>query len=138
MGIDATVVSPLHADGQPWARAADSDGVAIRRAEAAKRAAYPELVGSAVVRLVTVASEVGGRMSPETKGLLQQLAGARARTAPPMLQRAARAGWAWRWACHISIAVQGALAATLVDAVPVELDGADGVAPPVVEVCACI
>ena len=129
LGVDATLVSASHADGTPWAGAAAADGVAIRRAEAAKRRTYPELVNSSVIRLVTVACEVGGRWNHATQELLRGLAGARARAAPPALQATAKAAWARRWSSHLSLAVQSALAATLVDDVPVELDGADAEAP---------
>ena len=134
MGVDVTLVSPLHADGTPWAGAAESDGAAIRRGERAKRSTYPEMVDSAVVRLVTLACEVGGRWSETTEYVLRRLAAARARAAPEALQRTMRASWARRWRCHISVAVQAALASTLVDAAPVELDGADEPAPPDVSV----
>ena len=63
LAVDATLVSALHADGRPWPRAAERDGVAIQRAEDAKRRTYWELVRSDVVRLVTVACETGGRLS---------------------------------------------------------------------------
>ena len=41
-----------------------------------------------------------------------------------------------RWTGLLSVSQQRALAATLVDAVPAELDGVDGVEPPVTCVCA--
>ena len=136
LAVDATVVAPLHADGLPWPDAATTDGVALARGEKAKLDRYPELVDSTVVRLVTVASEVGGRWSPEAQEVLGGLATARARSAPAPLRSSARAAWMWRWSCQVSVAVQAALAATLVDAVPVELDGADGPPPPDATVCA--
>ena len=63
LGIDASMVSPLHADRTTWARAADEDAVAIQRAEDLKARTYPGLRGSTSLRLVTVACEVGGRWS---------------------------------------------------------------------------
>ena len=129
LAVDATLVSALHADGQPWAGAAERDGVAIQRGERAKRTTYPELVGSSVVRLVTLACEAGGRWSDECRSVLRDLAAFRARSAPPMLQRAARSAWLLRWSALLSVAQQDALAATLVDDVPVELDGTDGEPP---------
>ena len=129
LGIDATLVSALRADGTPWPRAASEDGVAIARAERAKATTYPELVESPVVRLVTVATEVGGRISTATRVLLRQLAQARARSAPVALQAGVRAAWLTRWTSMLSVAAQAALAATLVDDAVAVLDGTDGVVP---------
>ena len=136
MGVDATVVSPLHADGRPWPRAATSDGVAIRRAELAKRRTYPELVDSSEVRLITLACEVGGRWSSTVADVLRRMGASRARSAPQAIQASARGAWARRWGGLLSVGVQSALAATLVDDVPLELDGIDELAPPDVEVWA--
>ena len=135
LAIDATMVSVLHADGSVWGAAAGRDGTAILRAERAKALAYPELVNSSILRLVTVACEVGGRWSSEARALLQSLAAAKARSAPPPLQRAARGAWQRRWGELLSVSQQRALAATLVDAVPQDLDGVDGEAPPIGCVC---
>merc|ERR1712163_108988 len=70
LGIDASIVSPLHGDGSPWPRAAEEDGVAIDRAEKSKGDTYLELLHSTVVRLVVAAVEVGGRLSSATRDLL--------------------------------------------------------------------
>ena len=122
-------MSPLRADGQPCPRAAVADGVAIQRGEKAKRTTYPELVQSDVVRLVTVACEVGGRMSEASAATIRLLAAARARESTAPLRAAARAAWALRWTRLLSVTAQDCLAATLVDDVPSDLDGTDG-APP--------
>ena len=135
LGIDATLVSPVRADGTPWPRAAKEDGVAIARAERAKATTYPELVASPVVRLVTVAMEVGGRMSTTSLQLLRHLARAKARAAPAALQSTARAAWVARWTRLLSVAAQCALAATLVDDAVVVLDGRDGSTPSHADVC---
>ena len=129
LAVDATFVSPLHADGRPGPRAAVEDGVAIRRGEKAKEATYPELVRSDVVRLITVAGEVGGRLSATTAATLRQLAVARARESPAPLRPAASAAWALRWTRLLSVTMQDSLAATLVDDVPSDLDGTDGEPP---------
>ena len=129
LAVDATLISPLHADGRPWPRAADVDGIAIVRGEKAKAATYPELVHSDTVKLVTVASEVGGRLSATCSSVIRRLAAARARESPTPLRPAAGAAWARRWTGLLSVAIQDSVAATLVDDVPAELDGADGVAP---------
>ncbi len=135
MAIDASMVSALHAGETPWSKAASEDGVAIRRAETDKATAYPELVRSPLLRLVTVACEVGGRWSSEARDVLRRLAAATARSAPQALRGAARGAWLRRWSDLLSVAQQRALAATLVDAVPVDLDGVDGAEPPLACVC---
>ena len=135
LGIDATLVSPVRADGILWPKAAKEDGVALARAERAKATTYPELVASPVVRLVTVAMEVGGRMSTSTRQLLRQLARAKARAAPAALRAAARTAWVARWTSLLSVAAQSALAATLVDDAVVVLDGTDGATPSHADVC---
>ena len=117
-------------------RASQTPSDAIARAERTKGQAYPELVHSSTLRLVTVACEVGGRWSDESRAVLQRLAAAKARSAPAPLQRAARGAWQRRWGELLSISQQRALAATLVDAVPHDLDGVDGEAPPIGCVCA--
>ena len=110
LGVDATLVSPLHATGAPWPRAAEMDGVAIARAERDKRKTYPELLDSCAMRLVTVAAEVGGRMSADSRDLLRQLATARARSAPLLVRAAARHSWFRRWTGMLIVAVQDTLA----------------------------
>ena len=130
LGLDATIVSPLHMNGTPWPRAATQNGVALARAEAAKKRTYPEMVDSPVVRLVTIGIETGGRCSETTLDLLRRMAAARARSAPRVLQRAVSAGWAARWSSLLSVVVQDSLAATLVDDSVLLLDGGDvGSAP---------
>ena len=136
MAVDVTMVSALHADGTPWAGAAERDGTAILRAERAKAVCYPELVRSSVLRLVTVACEVGGRWNAASQDLLRRLAAAKARSAPPALWGTARGAWLRRWTALLSVAQQRALAETLVDAAPVELDAFDGEEPPIACVCA--
>ena len=79
---------------------------------------------------------IGGPWNSETQEVLRGLATARARASPTPLRSCAKAAWLWRWSCQISVAVQTALAATLVDAVPVDLDGVDGAPPPDATVCA--
>ena len=74
LGCDATLVSPLHADGSAWAGAAETAGVAIARGERAKASTYPELVNSSRLRLTTLACEVGGRWSPACVRLVRALA----------------------------------------------------------------
>ena len=115
LGVDATLVSPLHANGTPWPQAADTDGSAIARAEAKKRATYPELVHSDRLQLLTLACEVGGRWSNTCVKTIRALAAARARSEAPELRAVAARGWAARWWAMLSVAAQDTLASTLLD-----------------------
>ena len=90
LGVDVTMVSVLHADGEAGTRVAATAGVAIARAEAAKSGTYPELDGSGVVRLTTLACETGGRWSEAAADTIAQLAVLRARAAPKHLQLSTR------------------------------------------------
>ena len=136
LAVDATLVSPLRADGSPHPAAATRPGASLRRAEKAKQRTYPELVGSSVLRLTTVAMEVGGRSSLAARHLLRVAAAARARTEPAPLRPAAARRWLARWQAMLAVAAQKALAASLVDDGAVLLDGIDGVPPPPAEMWA--
>ena len=57
LAVDATMVSPLHADGTAFPGAAEQPGVAFERAWRAKHTTYPELVASHQLRLVVAAVE---------------------------------------------------------------------------------
>ena len=129
MGVDATLVSPLHADGLPWSGAADTDGVSLARAKASKARVYPELADASSLRLVVAACEVGGRWSEDALALLRQLSGARAREAPALLRAQVRAAWQTRWLRLLSVAQQTALAATLAEDAFPTLGGVDAEPP---------
>ena len=81
------------------------------------------------MQLLTVASETGGRMSSAAGKLLAAAAYARERGEPPVLRKAAVRAWRTRWIIMISVNIQDALAATLVNDGAGILDGADGPAP---------
>ena len=130
LACDATVVSPLHANGEARPRAAEEDGVALREAEKDKVATYPELVHAAQCQLVVLACEVGGRWSSTCSWLVRQLAEERSSKAPPKLRRSTARAWEARWWGMLSVAVQNALASTLVDDAPHLLHGCEGDGPP--------
>ena len=115
IAIDATIVSPLHADGSPWAGAATTPGQSFGRAIRSKHTTYPELVDSPVLKLFVVASEIGGRMNRESRDLLKSMAAFRAQSEPRVLQSQAARIWEQRWLVLLGVAVQDAVAATLVD-----------------------
>ena len=134
LGVDVTLVSPLHADGSVWAGAEQRPGVALERAERNKERTYPELVDSPVLRLITVACETGGRWNSATAALLRDLAYARSRDAPARLRHSAASGWQRRWWAMLAVTSQDALAATLVDDGVILLDGHEGSMPCLAEV----
>ena len=134
LAVDATMVSPLHATGEPWDRADVAPGVSLGRAHRAKDNKYPELVQSAVAQLTTLACEVGGRWSHECQQVVEQLAAARARAAPAHLRLSARLAYESRWWAMLSCTQQDALAGTLVDDGILLLDGCDAFEPVVAEV----
>ena len=129
LGVDCTMVSPLHTDGTPWPRAAAVDGVAIQRAEREKERTYHDLLGSSRLRLTTLATETGGRWSDQAVTLVRLLAKSKARQAPEAQQQQAAAAWASRWWSLLSITARNALASTLVDDKPLAFEASDDVEP---------
>jgi len=109
---DATVVSPLRRNGLPIPRAHEVDGAALTRARRRKERTYPE-VGHNGTRLVVLACEVGGRWSVESLDFVRRLARHRAAQAPPVLRQAVAQAFARRWWTLLGVAVQDALAATI-------------------------
>ena len=134
VAVDATLVSPIHANGTPWRGAADRPGVSFRRAERSKQNTYPELVGSDTIRLVTAAAEIGGRLNHGAHELLDAAAAAKASTEPKVLRKHAARAWRARWVAMVSISIQSAMAASLVDTGLQTLDAPEGTSPPGVEV----
>ena len=134
LAIDATVISPLHADGSAWAGAARVPGKSFGRAFKHKKDTYGELVDSSVLRLEVAAAEVGGRVCGEALELLEGLARAKARSEPKALRQQAARMWRVRWTTMLAVAVQDAVAATLVNDGARLLDAASSPAPPSSEV----
>ena len=132
---DATLVSPLRRDGHLADRRVldglgedltdGGDGFILERARRRKEARYPEL-GRHGTRLVVLASEVGGRFSKEAQAFVRRLARLRCQQAPPMLRSVAQAAFARRWWALLSVAIQDALAATLLGLPAGPLDGVAG------------
>ena len=134
VAVDATLVSPLRSDGQPFPRADWQPGASFSRAEQQKRNTYLELVDSPVLQLITVASETGGRINRQAVQLLTDAAISRARSEPVVLRSSAARSWRTRWLTMISVCIQDALAATLVNDGIGLLDAPDGPAPLAVDV----
>ena len=94
---DATVVSPLHADGT---HTTDGQALAARKH---KERTYLELChGNGRARLVVIAGEVRGRWSQETKDFLWCLARAKAACVPRRVSGSPRAAWYRRWSCFLA------------------------------------
>ena len=94
LAIDATLVSPLRADGEPHRRCPEEDGAALAFARRHKERTQLELAGGrGRARLVVIAAETGGRFSEETQTLLRLLAEAETRSTPqPLRVRARQSG----------------------------------------------
>ena len=127
---DASLVSPVKANGIPRPRAAHEPGIAIANIEDVKATTYPELVSSMQCKFLVLAGEVGGRRSATTCRLLRDLAATKSQNAAPRLRKSAAFAWENRWWSMISVATQNALAATLVDDAPHMLHAWEGTAPP--------
>ena len=91
--MDITLRSALTATGLPRPGAAVVDGIVAARAH--KERKYSELLRGDRCRLVVVALETGGRWSLEAVDFIERLAVARARDAPPNLQRSAFLSWSF-------------------------------------------
>ena len=129
IAIDATIVSPLRADGWPVPRADVTDGVALRLAEGRKRRHYQVLTRSRRCRLLVAAVETGRRWNDESYRFLVKLAQCKARSAPTVLRTALTNAWLRRWTGMIAFAVHDAFAASLVEEIPTETMGTDGEEP---------
>ena len=127
--VDVTMISPLHADGTPWRRAAERPGSSFARAYRSKRQTYRELVHSNVLRLIVVAAEIGGRLNKEAHELLRATAAARAESEPRALRKQAARAWLARWETMLAVSSQCSIAATLVSEGTRILDAMGGQAP---------
>ena len=80
--------------------------------------------------------DTGGRWSPEAADFIERLATARARDAPPNLQRSAFLAWRRRWTRMIAVSCARSFATSLVaqSSLPHALAGVDGEVPCLVEV----
>ena len=131
---DATMVSPLHADGSARRGTCETDGLSLKAARKKKEMQYPELVNGDGARLLLLGWEVGGRWAPETLRLLWQLAKHRASRAPALLRRSAQQAWHRRWMCLAAVAAQSALAASIAEPRALWRAGQQDEAPPAAEV----
>ena len=129
IAIDASLVSPLHADGSPHDHVANQPGASLRRAERSKDDTYPELVNSSQLRLETVACEIGGRINGRANFILDVISAAKVRCDPAFRRKFMMRWWRHRWLSMLSISIQSCVAATLVDDGTILIDGFDGPVP---------
>ena len=94
-----------------------------------KEITYPELLKGPMLRLVTAAAETGGRMNAGAHKLIRAAASSRARAEPMMMQSAICRALHTRWITMVSVAVQDAVAASLVNEGVALLEAADGPMP---------
>ena len=85
----------------------------IRRAEDQKNTQWKEAVDSGLCELLTLGCEVGGRWNHIALDLVDKLAKYKAHSVPKVIQRSVELAWVDRWCAMIGIAVQDALAASL-------------------------
>ena len=79
---DATIRSPLHADGTPHAGAATRGGAVLARAQVDKERKYQDDHESPIAELITLAVELGGLWNPPPQGFLRALAKHKVRNTP--------------------------------------------------------
>ena len=91
-----------------------TDEATFEGARRDKRRAYPELVAASDrLHFVILATEVGGRFSPEASSLVSDLVTVAAAKCAPLLQRSFRLIYYRRWWGLLSIAAQRAVARNL-------------------------
>ena len=129
LAIDVTLRSALTSCGSAIPGAARENGAALARARPDKERKYAELLEGDRCHLVVVALETGGRWSSEALELVESLAAARAREAPPILRRSAHLAWARRWGRMLSVSCARSFANSLTSPPTVDLQGTDGPVP---------
>ena len=76
---------------------------------------YPELLVSPMIKLQVLACEIGGRWGGDAPKLISDLAKHKASTAPPELRTKVRRRWENRWWTMLSVAVQDAVSASMLN-----------------------
>ena len=114
LALDATLVSPLSAEGVPHAGCASNADACFSGAEDAKRTTYAELAGSCSrCTLLCLAASTGGRWSSTCLKLVRDLARHRAESEPALLRRSVKLALQRRWWSVLSTARDEAVAASL-------------------------
>jgi len=84
----------------------------LQDARRSKERTYPELLNNQRCRLVVLGTEVGGTWSEEAAAFISNLARARARQAPAILQPSVAAALTARWTATLTHAAMTPFAAT--------------------------
>ena len=85
----------------------------MKRAEKDKAKKYWDVEDSSLSELLVLGCEVGGRWNNTAVDLVRWLAKHRVQNVHPLLKRSAEFAWADRWWALLGVAVQDALAASL-------------------------
>ena len=137
LAVDVTLRGFLTAQGESRI-GGGGGGQFLANARADKERKYHELLGSKRCKLVVLALSTGGRWSTEAIQFIQDIAWAKARSAPEYLRASVAFAWQRRWAQMLSVSAATAFANSLVmpgyrgchdlrDGAPIELSELFGV-----------
>ena len=104
-----------------------TDGAALE--EAGRKKEQADVARSGRCRFLTAGIETGWRWASALVSFVKRGARAKARSAQPLLQKAAQHWWRLRWSSMISIAAQVAFAVSLTPEVPRDAPCFDGAEP---------
>ena len=116
--LDATLRSPFSREGVPHPGAATVSGSTFAAAYGDKLRVYRDVAGSGQVAFVVVAAEVFGRFCANSRQLVGELVRAHCQDAGRVLRRRLELGWHRRWWGLLSVAVQVAVAGSIVPDAP--------------------
>lgn len=137
IALDATLVSPLSREGRPRLSSDTIDGAAVEDARRQKEEhTYRDIVSSGRCRFITCGMEIGGRFAPRFITFISRLAKAKARSAPRLLQTAARHWWKQRWISMLAVATHVSFAESLISDEMAPTACVDGETPALSEVLA--
>ena len=110
---DATVRSPLNCKGEPQPKAACTNGATFEKARKDKVTKYEDVDKSPLAELVVLACEVGGCWNDKALEVVRRLAKNKVQNAHELLRRSAELAWTDRWWALLGVAVQNAVAASV-------------------------
>ena len=103
----------MKGNGQACPRAATKVGTVLKRAETDKQTRYHDVAASPLCELVVRGCEIGGRWNKTAVDIVRKLAKHKVQNVHPLLKRSAELAWADRWWSMLGVAVQDAMAASL-------------------------
>ena len=112
--IDATLRSPLSKNGQPRPGAATIPGSTFAAAYSEKAAEYPDVANSGQCTFRVLAAEVFGRFDEPSRTLITELSHAHVQGERRIMRRRLQLIYHRRWWGILSVAVQKAMAESLV------------------------